>query len=137
MKGVYLVWSVDRQRVYVGESTNLAQRKQQHGVAILLGCAWEIVKLCSDTTSVSELYRLEAALAAALRQRGVVVVSNTQQEKAAKARAARKVLTKEQRRKQAVGMCEYWRKATPAQRTARSRKAYAAGIGKRRLATSK
>ena len=132
--GVYVVWSPDGRRAYVGESWNLRERRKAYDVAIRLGCTFRVVRRMSATKA--ERVRAEGAYAAFLRRAGVAVVSATMdsdgrlpQPKRGRRLRLRKNATHRQRSQIALQAHETRRKtATPEQRASSIR----AGIETRR-----
>lgn len=85
MRGIYVIWSQDRTRAYVGESADCERRllgkhgNQEHSVAISLGCTWELIRPMPGSTKRERL-QAEAEVATDLKTQGVLVVSSTASE---------------------------------------------------------
>jgi delta 1-pyrroline-5-carboxylate dehydrogenase len=92
-QGVYIIWSADGGRAYVGESFDCDQRKEQHAVALSLGCRWELAAALGPGTTRGQRQGAEAEVANRLKANGIVVVSVITKEQALQslvaARAAR------------------------------------------------
>lgn len=77
--GVYGIWSQNRDLVYVGSSTNLPNRKQQHKTALSLGGTLEVVLDLTGMTQ-HEVFLWEDRMIVALRAKGIRVVNGTNAE---------------------------------------------------------
>jgi hypothetical protein len=76
--GVYIVWSPDKSRAWVGESRNCEGRLHKgHRTAVALGCTWELVHVLPSGGTKPQRQALEADLARQLAACGIIVVNKT------------------------------------------------------------